>query len=117
MNQPLTIMKHHHWIAISVSLIVGAAGPAAMARGKAPKDPKLPRSAESAQVFAKYDLDHNGVLNVEEAAAIASAFRQNPNDPMLKPFDTDHDGKLSDKEIMAIPAPKPAAPKPASRKN
>ena len=110
-------MNHSKWIAITVTLITCAAGPAAMAKGKqAPKkDPKLPPSAESAQVFAKYDLDHNGILNVEEAEDIARAFRQNPNDPMLKPFDTDHDGKLSDKEIMALPAPKGAA-KPKGKK-
>ena len=116
----MSVMKHHHWIAISVSLGVCLAAPAAMAKGKPAskpsKDPKLPQSAESAQVFAKYDTDHNGVLNVEEAAAIASAYQLNPNDPMLKPFDTNHDGKLSDKEIMAIPSPKPAAPKPAPKK-
>ena len=103
-------MKHRTWIAITVTLLACAAGPAAMAKGKpAPKENKLPPSAESAQIFAKYDTDHNGILNVEEAATIASAFRQNPNDPMLKPFDTDHDGKLSDKEIMVIPGPKGTA--------
>jgi len=110
-------MKHSKWLAITVTLIACAAGPVAMAKGKQPpkpKDPKLPPSAESAQVFAKYDTDHNGILNVEEGEAIARAFRQNPNDPMLKPFDTDHDGKLSDKEIMAIPAPKGTA-KPKSK--
>jgi len=114
-SDQMTTMKHSKWIAITVTLIACAAGPAAMAKGKQPKENKLPPSAESAQVFAKYDTDHNGILNVEEAEAIASAFRQNPNDPMLKPFDTDHDGKLSDKEIMAIPAPKGAA-KPNGRK-
>ena len=113
-------MKLSKWIAIMAAMVTCAASPVAMAKGggkkPAPKaDPKLPQSKESAEVFAKYDLDHNGILNVEESANIASAYRANPNDPMLKPFDTDHDGKLSDKEIMAIPAPKGAA-KPKGKK-
>jgi len=113
-------MKHRKWIAITTALIACVACPAAIAapkkgKAQAPKEPKLPPSAESAKVFAKYDLDHNGILNVDEAEAIVRDFRLNPNDPILKPFDTDHDGKLSDKEIMAIPAPKGAA-KAASKK-
>ena len=105
----MPIMKHSHWISITAALIVCAASPAAMAKAKQAakaKDPKLPPSAESAQVFHKYDVDHNGTLNVDEATAMANDYRHNPSDPALKHFDTDHDGILSDQEIMAIPAPK-----------
>lgn len=65
--------------------------------------------------MAKYDLDKNKILNVDETIKIRDAYRDNPQDPMLKKYDTNKDSKLSDAEIMKISPPKapPAKPKPA----
>ena len=57
-----------------------------------------------AKLMAKYDLNHNGVIDPDEAAAIRKDFAANP-DGELKHFDKDRDGKLSDDEIAAM-APK-----------
>jgi hypothetical protein len=50
-------------------------------------------------VFARYDVNHNGVLDPEEKEAIRKAFA---TDPDLKPYDTNGDGKLDENEIAAI---------------
>ena len=81
------------------ALLTLAAGPVALAKGK--NNNKKPSGPPSA-VYAKYDADHNGVLNVEESAALRKDFAKTPDDPLLKPFDTNKDGALSDAEIMAI---------------
>jgi len=95
-------MKRTGLILCVTALLAFTASSAAPANDKYNKKPKGPASA----VYAKYDLDHNGKLNVEEGDAIRRDFAKNPDDPLLKPFDTDHDGTLSDAEIMAIPATK-----------
>ena len=94
----------------ATALLAVAASPAAPANDKYNKTPKGPASP----VYAKYDVDHNGKLNVDEANAIRNAFAMNPSDPLLKPFDTNHDDLFSDAGIMAIPATKTAA---APKKN
>jgi len=94
----MTAMKRHQLLVCATALFTLAAVPVALA-----KDAKKPKGTPSA-VFAKYDADYNGRLNVEEGDAIRKDFAKNPNDPLLKPFDTDHDAALSDAEIMAIPA-------------
>jgi hypothetical protein len=91
-------MKHTGLIVCASVLVTLAAGPAALAKGKNMKKPSGPPSP----VFALYDADHNGTLNVEEGATVRKAFAKDPNDPLLKPFDTNKDGVLSDAEIMAI---------------
>jgi hypothetical protein len=102
-------MKKSGLLVCATVLLTLAAGPAALAKGKTP--PKKPSGPPSA-VFAKYDADHNGVLNVEEAEAVRSAFSKNPTDPLLKAIDTNQDGALSDAEMMAIrPTQGAAAPK------
>jgi hypothetical protein len=55
---------------------------------------------------------------VTEARAIQDAFIANPQDPLLKRYDTDKNGKISDAEIMKIipPPPAPAKPKAAPKK-
>lgn len=103
-------MKRTGLISCMTTLLAITVSCAAPANDKYNKRPKGPASA----VYAKYDLDHNCKLNVEEADAIRKDFAKTPNDPLLKPFDTDQDGSLSDAEIMAIPASKGAA---APRKN
>ena len=64
----------------------------------------------------KYDLDKNKLINVEEAMAIQSACKSNPQDPMLKKYDTDKNGELGDAELMKITPPKPTPPKPKAAK-
>jgi hypothetical protein len=91
-------MKHTGLIVYASVLVTLAAGPAALAKGKNMKKPSGPPSP----VFAQYDADHNGTLNVEEGETVRKAFAKDPNDPLLKPFDTNKDGVLSDAEIMAI---------------
>lgn len=54
-----------------------------------------------AKLMAKYDLNHNGIIDPDEAAAIRKDYAANP-DGDLKHFDKDHDGKLSDEEIAAM---------------
>jgi phosphate/sulfate permease len=92
-------MKSTRLIACATALLTFAAAPAALAKGK--NDNKNPKGPPSA-VYVKYDADHNGVLNVEEGETVRKDFAKNPNDPLLKPFDTNKDAVLSDAEIMAI---------------
>ncbi len=100
----------------AAALITFAASPAVLA--KAPAKPKT--ALPHPEVYAKYDTDHNHIINVAEGDSMKSDFTSNPNDAVLKPLDTNHDSKLDDKEVMAIavkaPAPKPAKPKPAKNK-
>ncbi len=100
----------------AAALITFAASPVSLAKEPAKPNAPLPHP----EVYAKYDTDHNHIINVAEGDTMKSDFASNPNDPLLKPLDTNHDGKLDDKEIMAIaakaPAPKPAKPKPANKK-
>lgn len=94
-------MNHRKQIA-SASVLLGLlASPVTLAEDKATKPPASPRQ----QIFAKYDLDHNGNLDVSESEALRSAYVKNPADPLLKPFDTDSDAKMSDQEIMKIVYP------------
>ena len=93
-------MQNTRLITLTVALLTIATTPASVAKDNTNK----PQAANATQVFAKYDTDKNGVLNVTEGAAVASDYASNPQDPLLKRFDTDKDGKLSDKELMAIQA-------------
>ncbi|MCX7009593.1 MAG: hypothetical protein NTY53_20510 [Kiritimatiellaeota bacterium] len=86
--------------------------PATFAKGK--KGGDAPATVPS-DVYAKYDANHNGLLDDVEKAAIRKDFAADANDPLLKPLDTNNDGKLSDEEIAAIPATK-AADAPAKKK-
>ncbi|HXA15133.1 MAG TPA: hypothetical protein VNW23_08420 [Opitutaceae bacterium] len=52
-------------------------------------------------VFAQYDVNHNGVLDPDEIAAIRKDYAADPDGP-LKAFDKNNDGKLDDDEIAAI---------------
>ena len=105
-------MKRTRLIACMTTLLAIAASPAVAANGKDKKRPAGPPSA----VYAKYDLDHNRKLNVEEGEAIRKDYAKTPNDPLLKPYDTNHDGVMSDAEIMAIPATTKASASPKKPK-
>ena len=51
-------------------------------------------------VFAKYDLNKNGVLDPDEIAALKKDFDAGNAD--LKKLDTNGDGKLDDSEIAGL---------------
>jgi hypothetical protein len=54
-----------------------------------------------AKTMAKYDLDKDGKLSAEEAAAVQKDFAANPTGDLAR-FDTDKDGKLSEDEVAKI---------------
>ncbi len=87
--------------------------PAAKPQPKAPSKP-----TGVSDILKKYDLDHSKTFNVTEARAIQEAYIANPQDPLLKKYDSDRNGKISDSEIMKIipPPPAPAKAKPAPKK-
>ena len=58
-------------------------------------------------VYAKYDINLDGLLSAEEKAALRKDFEADKTGS-LKVWDIDSDGKLSDTEIAAIPSTKPA---------
>ena len=57
-----------------------------------------------AKFFAKYDKNHNGVIDEDEKDAIRKDYAAEPNGD-LKRFDKNNDGKLDDEEIAAIKPP------------
>lgn len=57
-----------------------------------------------AKFFAKYDKNHNGVIDADEKDAIRKDYAAKP-DGELKRFDKNKDGKLDDEEIAAIKPP------------
>ena len=61
-------------------------------------------SGPKAKFFAKYDKNHNGVIDAEEKEAIRKDFAADPEGD-LKRFDKNNDGKLDDEEIAAIKPP------------
>jgi Ca2+-binding EF-hand superfamily protein len=64
------------------------------------------------EFFAKYDKNHNGVIDADEKDAIRKDYAANPEGP-LKKFDKNKDSKLDDEEIAAI---KPASEKKGAGK-
>lgn len=112
-------MKNPGAFHLVISTLTLAVAPAVMAEDK----PKPPAADKPKSAFEKYDADHNKKLNVTEGAMLQSDYNSNPNDPMLKAVDTNHDGVISDQEVMALqkrnspPEPKKPAPKkPAPKK-
>jgi Ca2+-binding EF-hand superfamily protein len=57
-----------------------------------------------AKFFAKYDKNHNGVIDADEKDAIRKDYAANPTGD-LKRFDKNNDGKLDDEELAAIKPP------------
>ena len=80
--------------------VLGLAAPA-FAADKAARAEK--KAAKEQDAFAKYDKNHNGVLDDEAKEAVKKAF---DTDKSLKRFDTNGDGKLDDSEVAAIKAAK-----------
>jgi len=82
-------------ILLSLSLLLGlTASPAVAAKADGPK----------AKFFAKYDTNHNGVIDESEKEAIRKDYAANPEGE-LKRFDKNKDGKLDDEEIDTITPP------------
>ena len=111
--EKLIAMKKLCMLALAVGLLGLVATPAAFAKGKKDKTPQTVPS----DVYAKYDKNSNGILDADEKAAIQKDFVATPTDPLLKPFDTNNDGKLSDDEIAAISATKPVDTPKKKKKN
>jgi Ca2+-binding EF-hand superfamily protein len=88
-------MKKVCLIALSFGLF-GLAVPSTVVAAKA--------DGPKAQFFAKYDKNHNGVIDADEKDAIRKDYAANPEGD-LKRFDKNHDGKLDDEEIAAIKPP------------
>jgi Ca2+-binding EF-hand superfamily protein len=66
--------------------------------------PAAKSDGPKAKFFAKYDKNHNGIIDEDEKEAIRKDYAANPEGE-LKRFDTNHDGKLDDEEIAAITPP------------
>ena len=61
-------------------------------------------SGPKAKFFAKYDQNHNGVIDAPEKEVIRKDYAADPEGE-LKRFDKNKDGKLDDEEIAAIKPP------------
>jgi len=61
-------------------------------------------SGPKAQLMSKYDLNHNGVIDGDEIAAVRKDFAADPKGA-LKHFDLNNDGTLDDSEIATMKPP------------
>lgn len=64
---------------------------------------------------AKFDANHNGILEPEEASALRKAFEE--GETALKPLDVNNDGKLDDTEVAAVKLPAPEGEKKKKKKD
>jgi hypothetical protein len=96
-------MKKLYILTIGMVLVGLLAVPAVFAKGKKNKTPAT--QTVTSDVFAQYDKNSNGILDADEKDAIRKDLPQDPNG-ILKAFDMNSDGKLSDDEIASIPATK-----------
>lgn len=88
-------MKSHLLTAATIAAItLLLPGRAAAAAGSGPK----------ARLFAKYDANHNGVIDGAEKDALRRNFAAAPKGELAR-YDRNHDGKLDDEEIAAIRPP------------
>src|SRR5512137_96926 len=88
-------MKNACIIALTLGLF-GWAVPATTFAAKA--------DGPKAKFFAKYDKNHNGVIDEDEKEAVRKDYAAN-RDGDLKRFDKNRDGKLDDAELAAIKPP------------
>ncbi len=59
----------------------------------------------SANAQVNYDLDHNGVVDMEDIGLVVAAFRATPTDPRWNPlYDFDGSGRIDMRDIGAIVA-------------
>ena len=107
-------MKMFGYVAAIMMLAVLTVAPGAYAK----RDKGASNNATvPSDVFAKYDKNTNGALDPDEKDAIKADYAKDASNPLLKPFDINNDGKLSDDEISMIPATKTAdAPKEKKHK-
>jgi len=92
------------WIlALAVGVVGLMAATDALAKGKKAKKEIPPVASD---VYTKYDMNVNGTIDADEKATLLADFAKDKEDALLKPLDTNSDGKLSDEEIAAIPATK-----------
>lgn len=97
--------------------LVGFMVPAVFAKGGKGKGAKNPASQTvTSDAYAKYDTNNDAVLSAAEIAAIRKDYAANKEDALLKVYDVDADGKLSDNEISAIPITKTIAPDAPAKK-
>ena len=92
-------MKRSRLIAVVALVLVQLTLPALAQEKKGGKE-----NGPKARFFAKYDTNHNGVIDPGEKAAIRKDYAADP-DGDLKRFDKNKDGKLDDEEIAAIKPP------------
>lgn len=89
--------------------LLGVAGPNLAQAGKGNKSKKAKNQPD---IFAKYDINKDGVLDQDEIATLKKDFAAGAAD--LKALDLNGDGKLDDNEIAAI---KPVVHKKKKKKN
>ena len=107
-------MKKWHLI-VGALCVMGLVAPTPSLAGKGGKNKGAAPSVPS-EVYAKYDKNCDGRLDDGEKAAVKKDFEKEKEGP-LKAFDANNDGKLSDEEIIAIPATKPGDPPVKKKKN
>src|SRR5436309_3287602 len=66
---------------------------------QAAKGNKGKKGANSGRVLARFDRDHNGVIDGAEVAHVQAVYAA------LYALDTDHNGQLSESEIAAAKVP------------
>ena len=96
-------MKKLYILTISVALLGLMAAPAAFAKKK---DKTTPTQTMPSDVYTQYDKNGNGILDADERETLRKDFAKDPTGVLLKAYDTNADGKLSDDELAAIPATK-----------
>ncbi|MEI7946320.1 MAG: hypothetical protein WCJ02_06465 [bacterium] len=85
---------------LAIALITLVAVPTAFAK-KGDNTSKVP-----SDIYAKYDVNKNGVLDADEKAALVKDFDADKTGP-LQVLDNNKDGKLTDGEIATISPTKP----------
>ena len=91
-------MKKIRTFALTLCALGLAVSPA-LAAGK-PKPHKAKAPANPEDIFAMFDINHNGRLDINERDNVKTAYVS--GNKSLAQFDTNHDGKLGDAEISKI---------------
>lgn len=91
-------MKKIHILALTLCALGLAVSPALAGGKPKPHKPKAPAKPED--IFAMFDINHNGRLDINERDNAKTAYAS--GNKSLAQFDTNHDGKLDDAEISKI---------------